>query len=162
MLRYHFLVAAKCLGKYEYLYLIDVDARFVRKIGSEIIGNRVALLGHHHTKFAPYQYPYCRDKQSAAFVPFEQGQFYYVGGFQGGQTSTYLQDCRVIAAAISQDLRGGRFAQWHDESYWNRHLVDHLPTNSLPWEYATSEAETTGEERIVFVVKDHEAYRAWQ
>jgi hypothetical protein len=161
LLRHHYLLKKPFLRDYDYLFLCDADMVFIRPVGAEILGSRVALLGHHHTRFQPWQYPYCRKKDSTAYIPHPQGEYYFVGGFQGGASETYLADCEALATAVRMDLRNHVIADWHDESYWNRHLVDHPPTVVLPWGYAMAESEVTTETRISFVVKDHDAYRDW-
>lgn len=162
LLRYHFLWAARdVLLRYRHIFMCDADMRFVGEIGDEILSARTATLGQCNAAQSLRTLPYCRIANSAATIPIGAGAHYYVGGFQGGESQSYLADCAAIAGMIDADLRKGIIATWHDESYWNRYLCDHPPTKALCSEYCLNEQEVNPRTKIIALIKDHNAYRAW-
>jgi len=162
LLRYHYLAAEPCLRHYRYVFMCDADARFVGDVHEAILGRRVATLGVHHIRLTPDQYPYCINTESVAYIPPGQGQYYYIGGFQGGDATAYLADCATLADMIHTDLGRRVIPVWHDESYWNRYLLDHPPDITLPWGFCANEHDRTADTKLLALSKDHDAYRAWR
>lgn len=160
--RYRWLAEQQdALQHYSYLFMCDVDMRFVSTVGPEILGNLVGVLHAGHLKKHPQALPYCRHKGSLARVRPGLGSRYYAGGFQGGAARTYLKACRTIADAITQDERHKYIADWHDESHWNSYLVARPPTISLPPQYCWGEPEGCPPgTKILALAKDHVAFRS--
>jgi histo-blood group ABO system transferase len=115
--------------------MCDADMRFTAYVGEEILGD---LVGTIHPGF--YAQPidaftYERNAQSTAFVPPGTGRHYYAGGFQGGRTNRYLDTASDLRSRIATDERNDLVAVWHDESHWNRYLIDNPPTIELSPSY---------------------------
>ena len=138
----------------DYVYYVDVDSRFVRPVGSEIFGDLAATLhfGFHDRPRSHFTYE-DRPASRACIRPHE-GRRYYCGGFQGGRAETYVEAMRAMDAAIAADERRGITAWWHDESHWNRYLVDHPPTLELSLDYTCPPQWRPETQRIVIVNKD--------
>jgi hypothetical protein len=121
-------------------YYIDVDMRFVRPVGPEIIKPLVGVQhpGYLHT---PPQYlPLERDPSSHFFVSTHNPYpTYFAGGFQGG--GLYLNACRKLMEMIDAERRdNNRFPVWHDESAWNWYLRNtQNPVTVLPADYCRPE-----------------------
>jgi histo-blood group ABO system transferase len=80
---------------------------------------------------------------------------------QGGRPAAYLAAVEAIAAAVDEDAARGITAVWHDESHWNRYLVDHPPDVELSPAYCTPEGSRMPfSHRILALTKDHAAMRA--
>jgi len=157
-----FLEHAGAFEGLEYLFYLDVDMRVIGKVGDEIFGRTVGVLhpGFHDKPRAKWTYE-CRP-QSAAFVGPDEGSHYFAGGFQGGEKDCYLGAVREMADQISRDSGRGLTAVWHDESHWNRYLIDHPPdlvlSPSYCW-YADGRCKEF-EGRIAVVPKDAGVMRA--
>lgn len=61
---------------------------------------------------------------STAYIPPQEGQFYYAGGIQGGRIQSLLNAYNTCEEMRNQDEKNGITAVWHDESYWNKYLLD--------------------------------------
>jgi hypothetical protein len=160
--RYRWLAEReKELSQYDYLFMCDVDMRFVGPVGPEILGGLVGVLHAGHLKKNPQALPYCRHKGSTARVRPGLGTRYYAGGFQGGAARQYLKACRHIADNITQDERHHYIADWHDESHWNAYLVSRPPAVSLSPQYCWGEPDGCPPgTKILALAKDHAAFRS--
>lgn len=150
------------LRAYDYVYLCDVDLRFIKPIGEEIIGRLVVVQHAGHIGKSTVSLPYIRNRKSAGYVKVGLGIGYYAGGFQGGTSQKYIRVCRKIDEMVQQDERHGCIADWHDESYLNSYLVQHPPQVVLSPDYCWSELtlERRPTAKIIALHKDHAAFRA--
>ena len=64
-----------------------------------------------------------------------------------------------MAAQIDDDASRGITAIWHDESHWNRYLIDHPPEVALPPTYCCPESWSMAGRKILALDKDHAAMR---
>ena len=111
----------------DHLFYLDADMRVIGQVGEEILGDLVGTLhpGFHDKPREKFTYE--RRTESLARVFLEEGTHYFCGGFQGGDTASYLQAVRTMAERIETDGAKGITAVWHDESHWYRYLIDHEP-----------------------------------
>ncbi len=150
------LRAADTLEGCDYVYYLDVDSRFVRPVGEEVFGDLAATVHYGFCEAPRRQWTYETRYASRAHVaPAERGRHYYCGGFQGGRAGIYLAAMRSMAAAIDDDERRGITACWHDESHWNRYLIDHPPDVELSHDYMCPEPWRPDTQRIVIVGKNN-------
>lgn len=140
LLRYHFfLQQGDYLKKFDHLFYCDVDMLFVDSVGDEILGDGLTATEHPGYAFpkAPlpeiFFMPFEPNPESSAYVPYPK--LYFAGGFQGGKADDFIQAMRVMKANIDRDLNGNYIARWHDESHWNRYLVEHHPAVVLDPSY---------------------------
>lgn len=147
------------LLKTKYTFLCDVDAVFIANVREHILTTRVATEGIGTDIFRPEEFTYCRNRRSLAYVPYGTGTSYYIGGFQGGESATFLDDCRAMNDAIQEDLGHNVIAAWHDESHWNRYLIDHPPTVRLASSFCRSPENTVAGTRLVSLSKNPSSYR---
>ena len=162
LLRYrHIYEVAAELRRFDYLLMCDVDMEFVGEIGDEILGDLVATRHAGHTEKTQAQLPYIRMRHSTAWVPKDKGLAYYAGGFQGGRTADYLEACRHMAEAITEDEKLNYIADWHDESHWNAYLANVQPAGvELSPAYCwPSEWDRNPETKILALSKEHAAMR---
>ena len=157
------LRAAEELRRCDYVYYVDVDSRFVRPVGAEIFGRLAATIHYGFCDKPAREWTYEYRIDSNAYVaPRERARakHYYAGGFQGGRADQYLDAMRAMDAAITDDERRGVTAWWHDESHWNRYLIDHQPSVELSPDYMCPEAWRPKTQRIVIVGKNNREMRA--
>ena len=69
-------------------------------------------------------YPYERNPDSQAFIPYGTGKYYITGGVNGGKASAFLKMSAELDVAIRKDLQKGIVAVWHDESFINKYAVE--------------------------------------
>jgi len=156
--RYHLIQQLENYSKKDYYYYIDVDMLILSEVVEEIFGNRVATI---HGKFRKKAGNYDRNPNSLAYIseheiPKNIIAPYYCGGFQGG--SNYLTDAKILADRIDADYKNGVIAEWHDESHWNRYLLDSPPDVVLSHYYCnTKHNEKT---KIGIVKKDANSLRS--
>lgn len=133
-----YLQYAESLSEFDYIYACDADMLFVSSVGNEIFGDLVAT--QHPGFTGEHKKPGSFEKrpESKAYVGDSDAQ-YYAGGFYGGKTSIVLQALEKTVEMMSRDLANGIFATWHDESYWNKYLVDNKPTLVLSPSYCYPE-----------------------
>jgi histo-blood group ABO system transferase len=156
--RYHLFQKLRDYPKKDYYYYIDVDMLVLGEVGEEIFGGRVATI---HGKFKKRAGNYDRNPKSLAYISEEEIPRdviapYYCGGFQGG--SKFLDDADVLANRIDIDFKNGVIAAWHDESHWNRYLLDCSPDVVLPSIYCNLKHDEKA--KIAVVKKDATEFRS--
>lgn len=156
LLRYHLMLESGALD-YDHIYYMDVDMRIERPIGTEIIGDIVAV---QHPGYVGRMkgLPHEHRPESACFR--NNGLQYFAGGFQGGSRKHYGAAMAWCRAAIDMDLRNCVIPKWHDESAWNAFLVDVPPTVVLSPDYCSRPFERHETRRIVALDKNHAEMRA--
>ncbi|XP_054583204.1 histo-blood group ABO system transferase-like isoform X1 [Eptesicus fuscus] len=152
------------LREVDFLMCVDVDMRFRDHVGVEILS---PLFGTLHPGFygaTRQAFTYERRPQSQAYIPPDQGDFYYLGGFFGGSVSEVHRLTAACHQAMMADRANGIEAVWHDESHLNRYLLDHKPTKVLSPEYLWDEQllgwpAVMRKLRFVAVPKNHQQIR---
>lgn len=156
--RYHIIQQLENYPKKDYYFYIDADMKVLDYVGDEILGRRVATI---HGRFKKKPGTYDRNPDSLAYIskeeiPVDTIAPYYCGGFQGG--SDYLADAKILSGRISIDKKNGVTALWHDESHWNRFLLDHPATVVLPHYYCSLKHDDKA--KIGVVKKDSNEVRS--
>ncbi|XP_075690664.1 histo-blood group ABO system transferase-like [Rhinoderma darwinii] len=123
------------LHEVDYLMCVDVDMKFTDDVGVEIIGDLVGSLHPGYFKSSRDQYPYERRALSQAFIPNDEGDYYYAGGHFGGNVQEVIKLTNHCHHAILADKANNIEARWHDESYINKYFLHHKPTKVLSPEY---------------------------
>ncbi|XP_044129244.1 histo-blood group ABO system transferase 2-like isoform X3 [Bufo gargarizans] len=123
------------MDEVDYLVCVDVDMRFNDEVGVEILSNLFGTL-HPGLYRAPREgYTYERNPQSEAYIPLDEGDFYYAGGFFGGNVEEVHKLTNFCHNAIMTDKAKNIEAIWHDESYLNKYFLYHKPSKILSPEY---------------------------
>jgi histo-blood group ABO system transferase len=155
LLRFHILTR---YAYDEYAYYVDVDTLFIDDVGNEILGDLVAVR-HHGFAGAPSNVlPYERDNRSACSVEYGHEKVYCCGGFQGGRK--YREATVKIKDMIASDLKNKVVPEWHDESAWNRYLLDNPPDVLLPPTYMAMSIGDTTDAKILALDKNHDEIRS--
>ncbi|XP_038601864.1 histo-blood group ABO system transferase-like [Tachyglossus aculeatus] len=147
-----------------YLVCVDVDMRFSDHVGVEILSS---LFGTLHPGFYGAErrsFTYERRPLSRAYIPPDEGDFYYAGGFFGGTVSEVYKLTKECHQAMMADKGNKIEAVWHDESYLNKYLLYHKPTKILSPEYLWDEKLLGSraflkKKRFLAVPKNHAAIR---
>lgn len=160
LLRYRaFNEYAQQLSTVDVLLYTDADMLFIDDVEVRGVAGLIAV---RHPGFASAprsEWPYERRIASTAHVPAGRGTGYFCGGVQGGRTPMYLAAARAIDAAVAKDEASGITATWHDESHWNRYLVEHPAELQLDADYCTPDVQRRASSKILAITKDHAYFR---
>jgi len=109
----------------DFLFYLDVDMKIVEVIGEEILPNNMeenGITAILHPGFYQSGGAWGSNPLSTSYTAPEHRKRYFCGGFQGGETQTYLRAAKEMAENIDADYKKGIIAQWHDETHWNKFL----------------------------------------
>lgn len=67
---------------------------------------------------------YERNRKSTAFINYGEGVNYFAGGINGGITRDFFEAVAIMSNNIKIDDKNDFVAIWHDESHWNKFLLD--------------------------------------
>ena len=147
------------LSSFDYVFHCDADARFVGEIGDEILGEGLTAIQHPsasgnigdipHKPFEIFwelnekfiQHTFEHNPDSLAYIDPKERKKYFCGAIQGGLSEKYIEAMKVIAENIDKDLGQNILARYHDESHWNKYLVENPPSNILPFWYCFPESK---------------------
>jgi hypothetical protein len=119
------------LKNIDYIFFLNADFLFVENITAEEflpIDNEELVACIHPGYFdkKKSKFPYEKNKESLAFIQKNEGKFYFAGGINGGKTTKFIKAIDQLKSNIDIDLKNNIIAIWHDESHWNKYLVDKL------------------------------------
>ena len=156
--RFHVYQKNKELFKdYEYIFALDADMLFVDDVGSEILSKRVAT---RHPGFLDKRGSYETNKKSKACVNKKEGNYYFAGGFYGGESNEFFKLLSNVIKNIDDDLMKDFIAVWHDESHLNRYFIDNKPTLMLSPSYCYPESwKLKFKKKILALDKNHSEMR---
>ncbi|XP_073456091.1 histo-blood group ABO system transferase-like isoform X1 [Aquarana catesbeiana] len=147
----------------DYLVCVDVDMRFNDFVGVEILSDVFGTLhpGFHNAQRGAFTYE--RRQQSTAYIPRDEGDFYYAGGYFGGTVEEVYKLTNFCHNAMMTDKNNSIEAVWHDESYLNKYFLYHKPTKILSPEYlwfnSMGVPQFLKRRRFLAVPKNHNAIR---
>ncbi|XP_031747417.1 histo-blood group ABO system transferase isoform X5 [Xenopus tropicalis] len=128
----------------DYLVCVDVDMRFQDHVGVEILSD---VFGTLHPAFfvkGRDKFTFERRPESQAYIPEDEGDFYYAGGYFGGKVEEVYKLTNHCHHAMLTDKANNIEAIWHDESYLNNYFLYYKkPTKILSPEYLWNERDGT-------------------
>ncbi|XP_077161572.1 histo-blood group ABO system transferase-like isoform X2 [Paroedura picta] len=146
-----------------FLVCVDVDMRFNDHVGVEILSE---LFDTIHPGFYASErkaFTYERRNNSKAFIPQDEGDFYYAGGFFGGTVDKVYQLTKKCHEAIMADKNRSMEAIWQEESHLNKYFVYHKPTKILSpeylWDNNFGSPQFLKKKRFLAVPKNHAVIR---
>ena len=161
LLRYHaFSKYIKEIDFYQNLIYLDVDMS-VRSDLLKIQSKELFAVLHPGYKNKERK-PFDNNKISTSYLVPESRFHYVCGGVQGGSSESYLSAVSQMKSWIESDLDNGIIARWHDESYWNKYVNQHMSKSLiLGREYCWPEQWVTTKNpgKIIALMKDHAATR---
>jgi histo-blood group ABO system transferase len=133
LMRYHAIWSYRdYFKKFSHIFYADIDMLMTAKIEpEEILTDGLTAVIHPGFPDA-----FCRNPESTAYVPPSWHPTYYQGCFQGGDTESFLNMSATLSTCIDLDDQKGVVAIWHDESHFNRYLINRPPAKVLTPAYA--------------------------
>lgn len=118
-----FQTARAQLEKMDALYFFNANMIFVDQVGSEILPeeDRPLVFLRHPLMDSKEkdQFTYDRNPECLAYIPYGQGNHYFMGALNGGTRQAYLSMIDQLQDRIAADEKRGIIALWHDESHLN-------------------------------------------
>ncbi|XP_012510180.1 PREDICTED: glycosyltransferase 6 domain-containing protein 1 [Propithecus coquereli] len=137
------LVHMKSLGEFivgriqaevDFLFRMTVDRVFQGAFGVETLGASVAQLHPWWYFRNTKNFPYERKPDSAAYIPFGQGDFYYDGSIVGGTPRNVLNFIEKYLSGVMHDVERGLNSTY--ERHLNKYFFLNKPTTLLSPEYS--------------------------
>ena len=132
--RYHMFSRVRdAIAGSDYVVFFNANAAMLELITpAEFFGEHAAVelvAGRHPAVHDPsgFLYPYECRPQSSAYVC--HGNDYFQGCINAGRGHVFASMVDELSAAIDRYLELGLVARWHDESHWNRYVLDRQAEN---------------------------------
>jgi hypothetical protein len=153
MMRFHmFLSIKERLLECDYVFFLNANMKFARKIGAEILPKEEDsyLVGVKHpgfhleitidweNEFKKIKFPYERNPEVSCHIKEGDGKNYFQGCFNGGRSAEWIDMCKCLSEMTDLDLSKGLIPVWHDESYLNWYYSKRR-VRSLPPVYGVPE-----------------------
>lgn len=117
----------------DFLFVMNANQIFKDDFGVETLGESVAQLSAWWYFKDGDTFPYERRRESAAFIPFEEGDFYYHSAIFGGTVEEVLNLIRECQKGALQDIENQLSSTY--EHHLNKYLFIKKPTKLLSPEY---------------------------
>uniref|UniRef100_A0A8D2LVY6 N-acetyllactosaminide alpha-1,3-galactosyltransferase n=1 Tax=Varanus komodoensis TaxID=61221 RepID=A0A8D2LVY6_VARKO len=158
------LVESHAQHEVDFLFCMDVDQVFQSNYGVEALDESVAQLQAWFYKADKAAFTYERDPASAAYIPYEEGDYYYHGAAFGGTPMHILNLSRQCFEGIQRDKEQNVEAVWHDESHLNKYFLLHKPTKLLSpeycWDYKIGIPHEIQNVKLSWMPKEYEEVRS--
>ncbi|NBI40917.1 hypothetical protein GVX86_05465 [[Haemophilus] felis] len=126
-----FLKAEKALEEMDYLFFFNANMKIVDYIyPQEFFNVSKPLVAVKHPGFVGVdkeKFTYDKNPDSLAYMEDGKGNYYFMGGLNGGEKNHYLRLIHQLKENIQQDLEKNIIALWHDESHINKYFFEHEP-----------------------------------
>lgn len=146
----------------DFLFFFNANLMPVRIIDETFLPRKEKLLVALHPGYAgmrnPMDYPYCRDKMSTAYIPYDEGKIYVQGALNGGLTDAYLEMVHILHQNVEEDLSKGIVATVHDESHLNRYILGRDDVKIVGSEYIYPEGYNLWPLEPVIISRDKSKY----
>ncbi|XP_055044878.2 histo-blood group ABO system transferase-like isoform X1 [Misgurnus anguillicaudatus] len=129
------LTESELVNEVDYIFCLDVDTKFYARWSVEALGSLVGVIHPWFFNYPRDQFTYERRPESQAFIPPEEGDFYYAGGAFGGSIQEVHKLTKTCNEQQKIDAAKSIEAIWHDESHLNKYFLYNKPTKALSPEY---------------------------
>ncbi|CAL8363404.1 globoside alpha-1,3-N-acetylgalactosaminyltransferase 1 isoform X2 [Gadus morhua] len=148
----------------DYIFMMDIDSLFHGRVGAESLSRMSAVLHRGYYKDETRKkFPYERRPQSQAYIPMDEGDYYYSAAVWGGYLEDMYKLVRYCYEQSEIDSKNNIEAVWQEESHLNKYLLHNKPTKVLSPEYLWSDYDRKPEDikvvRISQLVKNYAEVR---
>ncbi|XP_071760966.2 globoside alpha-1,3-N-acetylgalactosaminyltransferase 1-like [Centroberyx gerrardi] len=124
----------------DYLFMMDIDSVFHNRFGAESLSRLSAVLHRGYYKNTNRDaFPYERRRESKAYIPTGEGDYYYTAAVWGGFLEDMYKLVRYCYDQSEVDAKNKIEAVWQEESHLNKYLLYNKPTKVLSPEYLWSD-----------------------
>lgn len=116
------------LEKMDYIFFFNGNMLFDDVQEKVWPTNDTALILLKHPDFFSknrLEFTYEQNPNSLAYIPQNQGIYYYTGGLSSGKREEYLFLINELEKRIDIDKSNNVIAMWHDEFHLNRYAIAH-------------------------------------
>ncbi|KAK7164337.1 hypothetical protein R3I94_002901 [Phoxinus phoxinus] len=135
MARLEELIESRLVNEADYVFSLDVDAKFYGRWGVETLGRLVGAIHPGYYQTPREQYPYERRPESQAFIPSADGDYYYGGAVIGGLVKDVHEVAKACREQLDIDASKSIEAAWQEESHLNKYFLYNKPSKLLSPEY---------------------------
>jgi hypothetical protein len=163
LMRFHiFLGIKEELLNMDYLFFFNANLLVLEKIKAEdfLPNDKEKLVATIHPGFynkKRNKFTYENNKKSTAFIDKNSGEYYFAGGLNGGKTTDFIEAMEIMKDNTDIDKKNGIIAKWHDESHWNKYLIDKLEIKKLSPAYLYPEGWDIPFPKII-LIRDKNRY----
>ena len=142
-----FLNARQLIESFDFAFYFNGNTEFLDTVSQEDLiplktSEKLTLyLQPHAFHLHRNKYPYDRNPESHAYIPYNKGKYYFAGGILGGETNALLELCAALNSETEKDLKNNIIALWHDESYLNKFALNRTDIKILPPYFTRGEHE---------------------
>lgn len=143
------------LKEFDYIYFFNANIIFLEPIRQEFLPEKEGLLAVIHPGFYKNDrenYVYETNPESTAYIGDNEGEYYFMGGVNGGRSKDYIELIINIAQQIDDDLKNNLIAIWHDESQLNKYLLNRN-VKILPSSYGYPEGWNLPLEKKILILE---------
>nr|XP_055054017.1 globoside alpha-1,3-N-acetylgalactosaminyltransferase 1-like [Misgurnus anguillicaudatus] len=119
----------------DYIFCLDVDTKFYGRWGPETLGRLVGVIHPWFYDYPRDQFTYERRPESQAFIPVEEGDYYYTAAAFGGTVQEVYKLTKTCREQQSIDAAKSIEAIWQEESHVNKYFLYNKPSKLLSPEY---------------------------
>lgn len=144
------------INKFDYVFYLNANLSFLSPVENEDflpIGNEklVACLHPGYFNKPRTSFTYEKNQLSTAFIPANEGEYYFAGGINGGVAENFILAMEKMEKNIIDDLSKNLITVWHDESHWNRYLAGRKDVKILTPSYLYPEGSRLPLKKIILV-----------
>ncbi|XP_067264845.1 globoside alpha-1,3-N-acetylgalactosaminyltransferase 1-like [Chanodichthys erythropterus] len=150
MRRLEELIESQLVNEADYVFSLDVDTKFYGRWGVETLGRLVGALHPWFYSSSREQFTYERRPESQAFIPYSEGDYYYIGAAIGGLVKDVYQLAKTCREQLEIDASKSIEALWQEESHLNKYFLYNKPSKVLSSEYLWDDKRSKpGEIKII-------------
>ncbi|XP_039546662.1 globoside alpha-1,3-N-acetylgalactosaminyltransferase 1-like isoform X2 [Pimephales promelas] len=163
MARLEKLIESRLFNEADYIFSLDVDSKFYGRWGVETLSPLVGVIhawfyGEPRNKFT-----YERRPESQAFIPSNEGDYYYGGAVIGGLVKNVYRLVKTCREQLDIDASKSIEAVWQEESHLNKYFLYNKPSKLLSPEYLWDDTKSKPDQikiiRFSQVIKNYKEIR---
>lgn len=163
LMRFQFFLDAESIIKqHDFVFFFNANTEFLSTITEQDLlplnfdESLTLCLQPHMFHRSRKKYTYDRNPRSTAYIPYDEGEYYFTGALNGGKSEAYLELCHTLYNNTQSDLKNDVIALWHDESHLNKFALGRDDLKILPPYFTRGEREYWKKtSKLMFSDKSH-------